>query len=50
MEDEIGGSCGMHRSKKKHEVLVMKPECKTPFTRPKRMWEDNFKMHLKEIW
>jgi hypothetical protein len=30
MEEQIGWACGTHRSKYKNEVLVMKPESKTP--------------------
>ena len=32
-----------------HEVLVGKPEGKRPLGRPKRRWEDNIKMELKEV-
>jgi hypothetical protein len=28
---------------------VGKPECKRPLGRPKRRWEDNIKMDLREI-
>jgi len=40
----------MHRSKQKYDVLVMKPACNTPLTRPKSTLEDNIKTHLKETW
>jgi hypothetical protein len=29
--------------------LVGKPEGKRPLGRPRRRWEDNIKMHLREI-
>jgi hypothetical protein len=32
-----------------HRVLVGKPEGKRPLGRPRRRWEDNIKMDLREI-
>jgi len=32
-----------------YRVLVGKPEGKTPLGRPRRRWEDNIKMDLKEV-
>ena len=32
-----------------HRVLVGKPEGKRPLGRPKRRWEDNIKMYLREV-
>jgi len=32
-----------------HRVLVGKPEGKTPLGRPRRRWEDNIKMNLREV-
>jgi hypothetical protein len=32
-----------------YRVLVVRPECKRPLGRPRRRWEDNIKMDLKEI-
>ena len=32
-----------------HKDLVGKPEGKRPLGRPKRRWEDNIKMYLKEV-
>ena len=32
-----------------HKVLVGKPEGKRPLGRPRRRWEDNIKMDLKEV-
>jgi len=32
-----------------HRVLVGKPEGKRPLGRPKRRWEDNIKMDLREV-
>jgi hypothetical protein len=31
-----------------YRVLVGRPECKRPLGRPRRMWEDNIKMDLRE--
>jgi hypothetical protein len=30
-------------------VLVRRPKCKRPLGRPRRRWEDNIKMDLREI-
>jgi hypothetical protein len=32
-----------------HRVLVRKPEGKTPLERPRRRWEDNIKIDLREV-
>ena len=32
-----------------HGVLVGKPEGKRPLGRPRRRWEDNIRMDLKEV-
>jgi hypothetical protein len=32
-----------------YRVLVGKPEGKRPLGRPRRRWEDNIKMDLKEV-
>ena len=32
-----------------HRVLVGKPEGKRPLGRPRRRWEDNIKMHIREV-
>ena len=32
-----------------HSVLVGKPESKGPLGRPRRRWEDNIKMDLREV-
>jgi hypothetical protein len=32
-----------------YKLLVGKPEEKRPFGRPKRKWEDNIKLNLREI-
>ena len=41
--ERMGEDRGVHR------VLVAKPEEKRPLGRPRRRWEDNIKMDLKEI-
>jgi hypothetical protein len=33
-----------------YRVLVGRPENKRPVGRPRRRWEDNIKMDLREIW
>ena len=32
-----------------HRVLIGKPERKRPLGRPRRRWEDNIKMDLREV-
>jgi hypothetical protein len=39
----IGEERGVYR------VLVRKPEGKSPLGRPRRRWEDNFRMDLQEV-
>ena len=39
----MGEKSGVYR------VLVVKPEGKRLFRRPRRRWEDNIKMDLKEL-
>jgi hypothetical protein len=33
-----------------YKVLVEKPEGKRPLGRPRRKWEDNIKMDLRDRW
>ena len=39
----------MEQSRNAYRVLVGKPERKRPLGRPKRRWEDNIKMDLREV-
>jgi len=39
----LGGDRDVHR------MLMGKPEGKRPLGRPRRRWEDNIKMNLKEV-
>ena len=39
----------MQQSRNAYRVLVGKPEGKRPSGRPRRRWEDNIKMVLREI-
>jgi len=41
--ERMGEGRGVHR------VLVGKPEGKRPLGRPRRRWEDNIKMDLREV-
>jgi len=49
----MGGACGTYgggeRRVQVYRVLVGKPEGKRPLGRPRRRWEDNIKMDLREV-
>jgi hypothetical protein len=46
----MGKVCSTHRKKRNvHRVLVGNPEGMRPLGRPRRRWEDNIKMDLREI-
>jgi hypothetical protein len=45
----MGGACSSHWGDKFINILVGKPEEKKPLRRPRRRWEDNIRMDLKEI-
>jgi hypothetical protein len=46
----MGGACNMNGDKRNaYGILVGKPEGKGPPGRPRRRWEDNIKMDLREI-
>jgi hypothetical protein len=46
----MGGACSTHGEKRnEYEILVGEPEGKRAVGRPRRRWEDNIKMHLREI-
>jgi hypothetical protein len=49
-EDEMAGSCSTNGVEKvAYSILVGKPEGKRPLGRPRRRWEDDIRMDLKEI-
>src|SRR5215469_11246761 len=49
-KNEMGGTCGAYgEGRVLHRVLVGKPEGKRPLGRPRRRWEDNIKVDLKEV-
>ena len=39
----------MEQSRNTYRVLVGRPESKRPLGRPRRRWEDNIKMDLREV-
>ena len=39
----------MEQSRNAYRVLVGKPEGKRPLGRPRRRWEDNIRMDLREV-
>jgi len=46
----MGGACGAYGGGRGvHRVLVGKPEGKRPLGRPRRRWDDNIKMDLREV-
>jgi hypothetical protein len=46
----MGGACSTHGEKNSaYRILVGKPEGKKPLGRPRRRWEDNIRMDLREI-
>jgi hypothetical protein len=45
-----GHGARMGQGRGVYRVLVGKPQSKRPLGRPRRMWEDNIKMDLGEIW
>jgi hypothetical protein len=47
---EVGGTYGTHgEGRSLYGVLVGRPEGKRPLGRPRRRWEDNIKIGLREI-
>jgi hypothetical protein len=48
-EVEVGGTCGTHGGRSVYRVLVGRPEDKRPLGRPRRKWDDNIKLDLREI-
>jgi len=46
----MGGGCSAHGERRGvYRVLMGKPEEKRPLARPRRRWEDNFKIDLQEV-
>jgi hypothetical protein len=47
----MGWTCGTHGEggRGAYRVLVGRPEGKRPLGRPRRKWQDNIKMDLREI-
>jgi hypothetical protein len=39
----------MEENRGEYSVLVEKPEGRRPFERPRRRWEDNIKMNLRDV-
>jgi hypothetical protein len=46
----MGGACGAHGGgERSYNILVGRSEGRRPLIRPRRRWEDNIKMDLREI-
>jgi hypothetical protein len=46
----MGGACSTNGEKRNaYRILVRKTEGKRPLGKPRRRWEDNIKMGLREI-
>jgi hypothetical protein len=49
-EDGMGKACSTHGEKPNaHWILMGKPEKKKPLGRPRRRWQDSFKMDVRGI-
>jgi hypothetical protein len=46
----MGRACGTYGVEKWDGVFVGKPKGTRPLLRPERIWADNIKMDLQEIW
>jgi hypothetical protein len=47
----MGGAYNMHEQMRNaYKILVVKPERKRPRGRPRRIWVDNIRTDLREIW
>jgi hypothetical protein len=45
----VGGTCSKHgEGRGVYRVLIGRPEDKRPLRRPRRKWEDNIKVDLRE--
>jgi len=44
----MGGACRMH-GRNKYNILGGKPERKIPYERPRRRWENNIRMGIREM-
>jgi hypothetical protein len=44
----VGHVARMREGRCVYRVLVGRPECKRPLGRPRRRWEDNIRMDLRE--
>jgi hypothetical protein len=46
----MGGACGSHGEVRgAYNILVGRPEGRRQLGRPRRRWEDNIRMYLREI-
>ena len=46
----MGRTCTLHGGEQRCiQVLMGKPEGKNPLERPKRRWEDNIKLGLRDV-
>jgi hypothetical protein len=49
-EDEMGRACSTRGERRNtYRIFVRKPEGKISLGRPRRRWEDNIKIDLREI-
>jgi hypothetical protein len=49
-ENEMDGACSMYRERRGvYRVLVRKPEGKRPLGRPRRRWDNDIKMDIREM-
>jgi len=49
-KNEMGGACSTYgKGRGVYRILVGKPEGRKPLGRPRRRWEDNIRMDLREV-
>jgi hypothetical protein len=49
-EDDMGKACSTNGEKRNaYRILVGKPEGKRPLGSPRRRWEDNIKIDLRDV-
>jgi hypothetical protein len=45
----MSGRCNMYWGNKLYKIFIKKPERKRPLVRPRHIWDDKIKMHLRKM-